>query len=185
MGFNAIKFLYKETKGMAKIVTTQYRENYGAHDWDGTGECPQYWKNKFGSTIVVLGAKSDDQVHEVINHSSNYSHEYIIDMRDVSQNYVNNVGKEASIVYEPWEERHYITIAEDGSILEERVSGFENLRQGLKQYTHRWEYANAEDRHSGNSSNYEVEYRFKNGMVANSEKEALEIFEHLNNRARA
>lgn len=28
------------------VVTTHYRENYGAHDWDGKGECPQYWKNK-------------------------------------------------------------------------------------------------------------------------------------------
>ena len=23
-------------------------ENYGAHDWDGVGECPQYWKFKGG-----------------------------------------------------------------------------------------------------------------------------------------
>jgi hypothetical protein len=30
-------------------ITTQYMENYGAHDWDGEGECPQYWKMKGGS----------------------------------------------------------------------------------------------------------------------------------------
>ena len=29
-------------------ITCQYMENYGAHDWDGTGECPQYWKFKGG-----------------------------------------------------------------------------------------------------------------------------------------
>jgi hypothetical protein len=29
-------------------ITTQYMENYGAHDWDGVGECPQYWKFKGG-----------------------------------------------------------------------------------------------------------------------------------------
>ena len=29
-------------------ITTQYMENYGAHDWDGEGECPQYWKFKGG-----------------------------------------------------------------------------------------------------------------------------------------
>jgi len=29
-------------------ITTQYMENYGAHDWDGTGACPQYWKFKGG-----------------------------------------------------------------------------------------------------------------------------------------
>ena len=29
-------------------ITTQYMENYGAHDWDGEGECPQRWKFKGG-----------------------------------------------------------------------------------------------------------------------------------------
>ena len=29
-------------------ITTQYMENYGAYDWDGQGECPQYWKCKGG-----------------------------------------------------------------------------------------------------------------------------------------
>jgi hypothetical protein len=34
-------------------ITTQYDENYGAHDWNGEGECPQYWKNK-GEQIFTL-----------------------------------------------------------------------------------------------------------------------------------
>jgi len=39
---------------MAKLlITTQTYENYGAHDWDGTGQCPQYWKAKGGSDYVV------------------------------------------------------------------------------------------------------------------------------------
>ena len=39
---------------MAKLlITTQVYENYGAHDWDGVGECPQYWKPKGGSDYVV------------------------------------------------------------------------------------------------------------------------------------
>ena len=29
-------------------ITCQYMENYGAHDWDGQGECPQHWKFKGG-----------------------------------------------------------------------------------------------------------------------------------------
>jgi hypothetical protein len=37
------------------VIDTQYKENYGAHDWDGEGECPQYWKNKGGSSIKVTG----------------------------------------------------------------------------------------------------------------------------------
>ncbi len=27
-------------------IAGQYMENYGAHDWDGKGTCPQYWKCK-------------------------------------------------------------------------------------------------------------------------------------------
>ena len=39
---------------MAKLlITTQVYENYGAHDWDGVGACPQYWKAKGGSDYVV------------------------------------------------------------------------------------------------------------------------------------
>jgi len=38
---------------MKIVINTQIRENYGAHDWDGVGECPQYWKCKGGDTYVV------------------------------------------------------------------------------------------------------------------------------------
>jgi len=34
---------------MKLMITTQIQENYGAHDWDGAGECPQYWKFKGGN----------------------------------------------------------------------------------------------------------------------------------------
>ena len=38
---------------MKLLITTQVYENYGAHDWDGVGACPQYWKAKGGSDYVV------------------------------------------------------------------------------------------------------------------------------------
>jgi hypothetical protein len=38
---------------MKIVITTQIRENYGAHDWDGQGTCPQRWKCKGGNTYVV------------------------------------------------------------------------------------------------------------------------------------
>ena len=40
---------------MKLVIQTQIKENYGAHDWDGQGECPQYWKFKGGNTYVVEG----------------------------------------------------------------------------------------------------------------------------------
>ena len=36
------------------VVTTQVHENYGAHNWDGEGECPQYWKAKGGNEYQQL-----------------------------------------------------------------------------------------------------------------------------------
>lgn len=38
---------------MKLLITTQVYENYGAHDWDGEGACPQYWKAKGGNDYVV------------------------------------------------------------------------------------------------------------------------------------
>lgn len=38
---------------MKLVISTQCRENYGAHDWDGQGSVPQYWKNKGGSEYIV------------------------------------------------------------------------------------------------------------------------------------
>ena len=42
---------------MKLMIQTQVQENYGAHDWDGTGACPQYWKFKGGNDYsYALGA---------------------------------------------------------------------------------------------------------------------------------
>ena len=41
-------------------VSTQIRENYGAHEWDGNGECPQYWKSKGGEDYIISGAPSEE-----------------------------------------------------------------------------------------------------------------------------
>lgn len=35
------------------IAMRSLRENYGAHGWDGKGECPQYWKCKGGDEVLV------------------------------------------------------------------------------------------------------------------------------------
>ena len=152
-----------------KIVTTQYRENYGSHDWDGTGECPQYWKNKGGSTFVVHGA-SEHQIGQIFNYSDDYSSEYIMHTEEYDPR--NNV-------FEPWQERTHITLKEDGSILQQRASGTEDLRRGLASYTHTWEYENAKQRKFGECLSHQVQYVFTNGQIANSEEEAREIFEAI------
>jgi len=69
---------------MKLVIQTQFLENYGAHDWDGRGECPQRWKPKGGDTYIVdvnLDEAQDPDfyagVAECIEHRSDYSEEYI------------------------------------------------------------------------------------------------------------
>lgn len=72
---------------MQIIIQTQYRENYGAHAWDGEGECPQYWKNKGGFQYVIEGVDPNSDLNKVVEegvarlgceHSDNYSEEFVI-----------------------------------------------------------------------------------------------------------
>lgn len=81
------------------IVTYQTYENYGAHDWDGTGVCPQHWKAKgchsetlmevTPTQVIELGSKGleamvmdradtrDDEYYDV--HVSSWE---LVDTRD-------------------------------------------------------------------------------------------------------
>ena len=50
-------------------IVTQYCENYGAHDWDGEGSCPQRWKFKGGEDYFYqLGNEtpSDEHIDELV-----------------------------------------------------------------------------------------------------------------------
>ena len=51
---------------MKLLISTQNYENYGAHDWDGVGECPQYWKAKGGSDYVIKNFTAFNEVAETI-----------------------------------------------------------------------------------------------------------------------
>ena len=66
-------------------IDTQFMENYGAHDWDGQGECPQRWKMKGGSSYKVRNVPADADVKSVVElvapefvHDEIGSREYII-----------------------------------------------------------------------------------------------------------
>lgn len=83
---------------MAKLlITTQVYENYGAHDWDGTGECPQYWKAKGGMDYVVKNFKKLNKVTETvmalrgqIEQSNECFRETIIDFTIVADDYLTD-----------------------------------------------------------------------------------------------
>ena len=49
------------------VIRTQFMENYGAHDWDGTGECPQIWKFKGGSEYKITNVDPTSDPQDYIN----------------------------------------------------------------------------------------------------------------------
>jgi 3-methyladenine DNA glycosylase AlkC len=81
---------------MKLLITTQVYENYGAHDWDGKGECPQYWKAKGGSDYVIKkfkGGAADATlavmaVRSQIEEDNDHFRESVIDFRLVKDDYL-------------------------------------------------------------------------------------------------
>ena len=99
---------------MKLYIQTQYMENYGAHDWDGTGECPQYWKFKGGDDYFYpLGkrGRSEDAITELVvalrsqvEWNNIGSRSYIVGWKVVADDYMTEFEKsqleyEGSIAY--------------------------------------------------------------------------------------
>jgi hypothetical protein len=83
------------------LITTQVQENYGAHDWDGTGSCPQYWKMKGGNDYVIRNYDQGDQgvgavlaqVRGRFEEDTAYFREYIIGTEIVADDYLTEFEK--------------------------------------------------------------------------------------------
>jgi len=99
---------------MAKLlISTQVYENYGAHDWEGVGECPQYWKAKGGSDYVVKKFRGDATtavmcLRTKIECDNEHIRESIIDFRVVPDNYLtefeqSQLDYEGRVTYSPQE----------------------------------------------------------------------------------
>lgn len=64
-------------------IFTQIIENYGAHDWDGEGECPQYWKKKGGNTFILTDDVDLVEFAEAITCKDDYFEEFVISTEEV------------------------------------------------------------------------------------------------------
>ncbi len=87
---------------MKLYIFTQDQENYGAHDWDGKGEVPQYWKSKGGSDYIVdvegfrwNGEFADknlrmivDELRFIIDESSDYYRSSILGYEKVKDDFM-------------------------------------------------------------------------------------------------
>jgi len=85
---------------MKLLITTQIQENYGAHDWDGQGECPQYWKMKGGNDYVIKKFKDINTATDTvmalrsqIEQASPYFREWVIDWEVVADDYLTEFEK--------------------------------------------------------------------------------------------
>jgi len=100
------------------LITTQIQENYGAHDWDGQGECPQYWKFKGGSDYsYALGSslRNAETLNEIVEYfrkqiecNNEGFREYIIGFDVVADDYLTDFEKsqleyDGSITYKTTE----------------------------------------------------------------------------------
>jgi len=99
---------------MKLVLHTQFRENYGAHDWDGEGECPQYWKMKGGNTYICEMDLEQAQSEEFYNliegcvtHKSEYAEEYV-----VGETVVDQCDFKIEDFCESWESPVYMELIE-------------------------------------------------------------------------
>ena len=79
---------------MMLVIRTQFMENYGAHDWDGSGQCPQYWKMKGGSEYKITDVPLNIDYQEVVSMANverddDYCREYILDWSMESDDYLS------------------------------------------------------------------------------------------------
>ena len=90
---------------MKLLITTQVYENYGAHDWDGVGQCPSYWKAKGGSDYVVKNINVNKVTETVmgvrgqIEEDNDHYRETIIDFRLVKDDYLTEF-EQSQLAYE-------------------------------------------------------------------------------------
>ena len=117
------------TNSIRVIFATQYLENYGAHDWDGNGECPQRWKPKGGSTYIVSASAADiadsqwwDDVTSALTSNSDYSRQYVID-----ECVVDAIDFVESAFVADYEEPVYATVDGNTLICERESKSFFDL----------------------------------------------------------
>lgn len=119
---------------MKVVLQTQFQENYGSHDWDGSGQCPQYWKFKGGSTYVIANLTPKQveemlpphigEIYNLIEQSSDYVKEYVISSHIAEDNEKVCEDWETPIIIEKVDGEYIateVTKNDEYSFLDERI----------------------------------------------------------------
>lgn len=145
---------------MKIVISTQYYENYGAHDWDGKNECPQYWKAKGGSEYMIenvesrvrmddfFGKKCEmivDSIRSKIESNTNYCREEILGWSIEEDDYMSWFEK-AQLDYECEIKNYEPRIDFDGNLCE-RDNALNELnlqkQQEMASFDDRYDYQGA------------------------------------------
>ncbi len=148
---------------MKIVIQTQIRENYGAHDWNGEGECPQYWKFKGGNTYVVPNL-SVEQVMKIkeqgiptltalIEERNNSFEEYVLDW---------SICDDDAVVCEDWETPFELFWEQGRWVARRTVKNDEYgyMRREIADKSEQYDMAMGGDR-----TNYQVTYTLRDGRV--------------------
>jgi len=157
---------------MKLVIQTQIRENYGAHDWDGEGECPQYWKCKGGNTYVVRYL-SDANVNPIVENgfpnlttliteNNDYYKEHIIDWEIVGVDEVRWEKWETPIILEFCKEQGWVVTRRT---INDPEYGY--MRSDIACKTEAWIILEGNTRKEGS---YECFYEMKNGRILSYEE---------------
>lgn len=167
---------------MKILINTQYKENYGAHDWDGKGHCPQYWKFKGGSTYVVENVSDNfagtdlygaavegwDVLHEnfpkvveAITVNDYSQQEYILDAQLLAD--------DTDLDIEAWDVPYYLNIDSNGNVTCERTVAngeYGWMRKEILSKYEQWEMGPNQNR-----ENYRCSYIMDDGsqLLGNQE----------------
>jgi hypothetical protein len=148
---------------MKLVITTQVRENYGAHEWDGEGECPQRWKCKGGNTYVVRDL-TQTQVDKIVEVGIPTITALLEERTDGYEEYLlaYDVVADSAAEGEPWE-TPYSLYWEEGRWVARRVvlnDEYGYLRRDIGSKTEQYQMLMG-----GGRENYTVEYRDRSGDI--------------------
>ena len=160
---------------MKLVIETQYCENYGAHTWNGEGECPQRWKFKGGSTYVVDNITPVQQqrieregiptITSLIEYSSEGSKEYILGYR---------VVEDTAPEGEPWEAPFRLVYTAGRWVARREVSNVGEYG-GYMRNEIKTKFESFFMKPGGDREGYIAEYELKDGQLAKSEAELRKV----------
>lgn len=152
---------------MKIVITTQYMENYGAHDWNGEGQCPQYWKNKGGDVYLIENLNQNQaedflenqikKLYELIEYSNEGSKEFIV---------CAIIAEDNAVTHDEWETPNTIKV-ENNIFTVSRITKNDEygyLNPKVSEKKEKYVMTN-----SGGRDSYEVEYLLKTGELVNSD----------------